>query len=60
MILMLRLLSANDTTMPANNELLENTLVASRRNNAGKSITGVVLVGEGVFLQILEREATAV
>ncbi|APH71822.1 BLUF domain-containing protein [Aquibium oceanicum] len=46
--------------MPANDELLENTLLASRRNNAGKGITGMLFAGEGVFLQILEGEATAV
>ncbi len=60
MIRMLPLLYASGTTTPANDELLEDILAASRRNNAREGITGMLLAAEGVFLQILEGEATAV
>ncbi|MEX0408499.1 BLUF domain-containing protein [Aquibium sp. LZ166] len=57
---MLRLLYASGATERTTDELLDAILTVSRRNNAREGITGMLLAGEGVFLQVLEGEVTAV
>lgn len=41
-------------------DILQSILESSRRNNASKDITGLLLYHEGAILQVLEGEETAV
>jgi len=49
--------SARDPITP---EMLEQILTASRRNNAGNQVTGLLVAGERRFLQALEGPEQAV
>lgn len=57
---MRQLLYASNTRRDVPDTVLEDILAASRRNNIGVGVTGVLLYVEGGFMQVLEGEKAAV
>ncbi len=51
---MLRLLYASQSALTVNEDSVRNILQTSRQNNALHGITGVLVFGGGVFMQVLE------
>ena len=57
---MIRLLYFSQSTDPISNEYLQNILESSRRNNPVLGITGILVHGGGLFMQVLEGPEQAV
>src|SRR4051812_24166984 len=57
---MRQLLYASNTNRDVPDAVLEDILAASRRNNPGVGVTGILLYVEGGFMQVLEGEEAAV
>ena|SRR6185312_13282876 len=57
---MRQLLYASNTSRDVSQALLDDILAASRRNNAGAGISGMLLYLDGGFMQVLEGEEAAV
>ena len=57
---MRQLLYASNTHRDVSDQVLEDILAVSRRNNAACEVTGVLLYSEGGFMQVLEGESAAV
>ena len=55
-----QLLYASNTSRDTADAVLDDILAASRRNNAGAGVTGMLLYVEGGFMQVLEGEDAAV
>ena len=55
-----QLLYASNTSRNTADAVLDDILAASRRNNAGAGVTGMLLYVEGGFMQVLEGEDAAV
>ena len=55
-----QLLYASNTNRDTPDSVLDDILAASRRNNAGAGVTGMLLYVEGGFMQVLEGEEEAV
>lgn len=53
---MFQLLYASGASRPMSTGDLDDILAASRRNNAGIGVTGLLLYAENTFLQVLEGE----
>lgn len=60
MVQMFRILYVSGASQPITDALIDDILQTSRRNNERRGITGMLLAGDGVFLQVLEGEAAAV
>ncbi len=60
MVQMFRMLYVSGAAQPVTAALLDDILSTSRSNNARRGITGMLLAGEGMFLQVLEGETSAV
>ena len=57
---MRQLLYASNTSRDLSDDVLEDILAASRKNNVKVGITGLLLYIEGGFMQILEGDTSAV
>ena len=57
---MRQLLYASNTNRDTPDSVLDDILAASRRNNAGAGVTGMLLYVEGGFMQVLEGDDEAV
>ncbi len=57
---MRQLLYASNTSRDVSQDVLDDILAASRRNNPRDGITGMLLYVEGGFMQVLEGEDAAV
>lgn len=57
---MRQLLYASNTSRDVTQDVLDDILAKSRRNNARDGITGMLLYIEGGFMQVLEGEEAAV
>jgi len=57
---MIRLLYCSQATSGVSDDQVENILVAARRNNKALGITGVLVQGGGMFMQLLEGPELAV
>lgn len=57
---MRQLLYVSSTSLETSNQVLEDILASSRKNNSRDGITGVLLHIQGGFMQILEGDAPAV
>ena len=55
-----QLLYASNTSRDTPDSVLDDILAASRRNNAGAGVTGMLLYVEGGFMQVLEGGEEAV
>lgn len=55
-----QLLYASNTSRDTPDAVLDDILAASRRNNAGAGVTGMLLYVEGGFMQVLEGEEETV
>jgi hypothetical protein len=51
---MIRLLYSSQAKHEFNNKMLDEILLTSRKNNAAAGITGVLVHGGGMFMQVLE------
>ncbi|HEY1058165.1 MAG TPA: BLUF domain-containing protein [Limnobacter sp.] len=51
---MIRLLYSSQAKPDTHSDLLEDILLTSRKNNAALNITGVLVHGGGMFMQVLE------
>ncbi len=53
---MIQIVYISSATRPMSNDELQQLLQISRQNNAGRGVTGMLLYGNGTFLQVLEGE----
>lgn len=57
---MLQILYVSGASGEVSNDDLEDILATSRRNNPSLGVTGMLLWGDGVFIQVLEGETRTV